>query len=151
MRLLVRPRHRWKYNIKMGFKWRWYECVELIHLAWDEVQSWAFVNMVMNNQVTQKAGNFLSSWTTVIVVNTVFWDVMPSSFGATLPVFQRNVLLPSSWSMSKPGKKPVLCSLETLMNFSWTTLKMVRFTVTTERASNPAILLSRSTLFCGAG
>ena len=55
------PEHRWKYNIKMDLKETGWEGIEGIDLAQDRDRWWAVVNMVMNFQVTQNAGNFLTS------------------------------------------------------------------------------------------
>jgi hypothetical protein len=47
-RLFVRPRHRREVNIRIDLgEIRW-EDVKWIHLALDQDQWWAFVNMVIN-------------------------------------------------------------------------------------------------------
>jgi hypothetical protein len=47
-RPLVRPRHRWEDNIKMGLTEIGITGVSWLQLAQDRVQWWAFVNTVMN-------------------------------------------------------------------------------------------------------
>jgi hypothetical protein len=48
---LVRSRHRWDENIKIGAKQIWYEDVGWIKLLHATVWWWAFVNRVMNLHV----------------------------------------------------------------------------------------------------
>jgi hypothetical protein len=48
---LGRPKHRWEDNIKMDLREIGIYGANLIHLAQDRVQWWAFVNMVMNLRV----------------------------------------------------------------------------------------------------
>jgi hypothetical protein len=56
-----RPRHRWEDNIRMDHREiGWYD-VNLMCLAQDRDQWWALVYMIMNLQVPQKGGNFLSN------------------------------------------------------------------------------------------
>jgi hypothetical protein len=62
---LRRPRRRWQGNIKMDIKETERDYVDWIHLAQDKIQWQTSVNMVMNLQVPQKAGNFLNSWATI--------------------------------------------------------------------------------------
>jgi hypothetical protein len=45
---LVRPRHRWEYNIMLDLREIGIHGTNWIWLAQDRVQWWAFVNMVMN-------------------------------------------------------------------------------------------------------
>jgi hypothetical protein len=47
-RPLGRIRHRWEDNIKMDLRETGIDGASWIQLAWDRVQWWAFVNMVMN-------------------------------------------------------------------------------------------------------
>jgi hypothetical protein len=63
-RPLRRPRHRWVDNIKMDLREVEWRGIYWIDLAWDRDQWMAFVNTVMNIQVLQNIGNFLSSCTT---------------------------------------------------------------------------------------
>jgi hypothetical protein len=51
-RLLERPRCRWKFNIKMDLREIKIDGVNWIQLAYDRVHWWAFVNMVMNLQIS---------------------------------------------------------------------------------------------------
>jgi hypothetical protein len=46
-------------SIRIDLREIWWEGVELIQLAMNREQWWALVNMLMNLQVPQKAGNFL--------------------------------------------------------------------------------------------
>jgi hypothetical protein len=48
---LERPRHRWKYNIKIHLKEIGCEDVDSIHVAQDRSQWWVLVNTVMNLRV----------------------------------------------------------------------------------------------------
>jgi hypothetical protein len=50
-RTLGRPKHRWKYNIRMDLRKTEGEGVDWLHLAQDMDQWRAVVNMVMNLQV----------------------------------------------------------------------------------------------------
>jgi hypothetical protein len=63
-RPLGRPRSRWVENIKMDLGEIGWDGMNWIDLAQDRNQWMALVNMVMNLQVLENAGNFLSSWTT---------------------------------------------------------------------------------------
>jgi hypothetical protein len=61
-RLCGRPRCRWEDNIKMDLREvGWGGIIDWITLAQDQDRWQAFVNTVMNLQVPQNAGNFLSS------------------------------------------------------------------------------------------
>jgi hypothetical protein len=60
-RPLGRPRRRWEDNIKMDFQEVGCEGMECIELAQDRVRWRALVNAVMNLQVPQNVGNFLTS------------------------------------------------------------------------------------------
>jgi hypothetical protein len=51
-RPLGRPRHRWEDNIKMDLREIEIDGANWIQLAQDRVKCWAFVNTVMNLQVT---------------------------------------------------------------------------------------------------
>jgi hypothetical protein len=64
-RALRRTRHRWEDNIRMSLRGIGWEGVDWIHLAEDRDQWQTVVNTVMNFQVPQKAGNFLTSRVTV--------------------------------------------------------------------------------------
>ena len=58
---LRRPRHRWKDNSEMDFQevGLGLDLIDLVH----NTNRWrAFVKSVMNLQVPQKEGNFLTSW-----------------------------------------------------------------------------------------
>lgn len=54
----------WEENIKMYLKDMWLENVKWIILGQERVVWFAFVNRVMNVQLSQKADNFLSRQTT---------------------------------------------------------------------------------------
>jgi len=56
-----RPRHRWEDNIKMDLHEVGCRGMDWIMLVQDKDRWWALVNMVMNLQVPQNAGNFLTS------------------------------------------------------------------------------------------
>jgi hypothetical protein len=56
-----RPSCRWEENIRKDLREIWWEGVDWIHLTQDRDQWQALVNMVMNFQVPQKAGSFLTS------------------------------------------------------------------------------------------
>jgi hypothetical protein len=60
-RPLGRPRRRWEDNIKIDLREIGIDGANWIQLAQDRVQSWAFVNTVMNLRVHKKAGYFLTS------------------------------------------------------------------------------------------
>jgi hypothetical protein len=47
----MRPRHRWKDNVKMDLRERRIDGAKWIQLAQDRVQWWAILSMVMNLQV----------------------------------------------------------------------------------------------------
>jgi hypothetical protein len=51
-RPLGKPRHRWKDNIKVDLREMGIDGANWIRLAQDRVRWWAFVNMVMNLQVS---------------------------------------------------------------------------------------------------
>jgi hypothetical protein len=51
------PSHKWKRNIKMGFK---KNRVDWIHLAWDIIQWQALVDIVISFWVPQNISTFLS-------------------------------------------------------------------------------------------
>jgi hypothetical protein len=55
------PRRRWYDNIKMDFQEMGCGGMDWIDLAQDRDKWLAFVNAVMNLQVPQNAGNFLTS------------------------------------------------------------------------------------------
>jgi len=55
------PRRRWYDNIKMDLQEEGCAGIDWIDLAQDRDRWWAFVNTVMNLQVPQNAGNFLTS------------------------------------------------------------------------------------------
>jgi len=60
-RLLGRPRHRWEDTIKMDIQEVGWGVMDWIDLAQDG-DSWrALLNAVINLQVPQNAGNFLTS------------------------------------------------------------------------------------------
>ena len=61
-RPLGRTRQRWKDNIKMDHEEVRHGAMDWIDLAKDRESWWALVNVVMNLQVSQNAGNFLPSW-----------------------------------------------------------------------------------------
>jgi hypothetical protein len=63
--LLRRPRHRWEDNIRMELKEIGWESVDWIHVAQDRDCWGALVNMVVNLQVSKRAGNFLASCVTI--------------------------------------------------------------------------------------
>jgi uncharacterized short protein YbdD (DUF466 family) len=50
-KLLGKPRHSWKDNIRMDLREIGRECVDWMNLVWDRDQPQALVNMVMNLQV----------------------------------------------------------------------------------------------------
>jgi hypothetical protein len=60
-RKLGNTRHRWDDNIGMNLREVIWEDVDWMHLAQDSDQWLAVVNTVMNLQVPQNAGNFLTS------------------------------------------------------------------------------------------
>jgi hypothetical protein len=60
-RALGRPRRRWENNIRTDLRKIGWRSVDWIHLAQDMDWWLALVNTVMNLQVSQKAGNFLTS------------------------------------------------------------------------------------------
>jgi hypothetical protein len=60
-RLLGRPRHRWKDNIRMDLQEVGYGRVDWIGLAQDRDRWRALVSAVKNFRVPQSAGNFLTS------------------------------------------------------------------------------------------
>jgi hypothetical protein len=51
-RPMGRPRRRWEDNIKLDLREIGIDGVNWIRLAQDRAQRWAFVNTVMNHQVT---------------------------------------------------------------------------------------------------
>jgi hypothetical protein len=55
-----RPRHRWEDNIKIDLQEVVWGGMAWIDLAQDRDRWWALVNAVMNLQVPQNAGNFLT-------------------------------------------------------------------------------------------
>jgi hypothetical protein len=57
----IRLKCRWEDNIRMDFREVGWEDVDWMHLAQDADQWQALVITVMNLQVPQKAGNFLTS------------------------------------------------------------------------------------------
>jgi hypothetical protein len=59
------PRHRWEGNIRMYLREIGWESVVWMHVAHDKDQWWTLVNTIMNRQVSQKAGNFLTSRGTI--------------------------------------------------------------------------------------
>jgi hypothetical protein len=59
-RLFRRTRHRQK-DIRMLLGETGWECVDWILLCQDRDQWWALVKIIMNLQVSQKVGNFLTS------------------------------------------------------------------------------------------
>jgi hypothetical protein len=59
-RPLETPRSR-KEDIKMDLRETGFESVDWIHLAYYRDQWWDLVNVVMNLQLPQKAGNFLTN------------------------------------------------------------------------------------------
>jgi hypothetical protein len=61
-RPLGRPRCRWENNIKMHLREVRWGGMDSIDLAQDKDRWRAVVNAVMNLQVPQNAGNFLTSW-----------------------------------------------------------------------------------------
>ena len=60
-RPLGRPRHRWEDNIKMDLQGVGFGGVDWIELAQDRDMWRTLVNAVMNLQVPQNAGNFLTN------------------------------------------------------------------------------------------
>jgi len=60
-RPLGRPRCRWEVNIKLDLKEVGCRGVDWIELAQDRDMWWVLVNVVMNVQVPENAGNFLTS------------------------------------------------------------------------------------------
>jgi len=64
-RPLGRPRHRWEDNIKMDLQDLGCGDIDWIKLAQDRDMWWALVNAVMNLQVPQNTGNFLTSYKVV--------------------------------------------------------------------------------------
>jgi hypothetical protein len=61
-RLLRRPRHRWKGNMKMQLERVGWEDVDWIDLAQDRDKWRALVSAVMNIRVPYNVGNFLTGW-----------------------------------------------------------------------------------------
>ena len=61
MRLLGRPRHRWKGNIKMDSQEVGWRSLDWVDLAQGRDRWRALVNAVMNVRVSKNVGNFLSS------------------------------------------------------------------------------------------
>jgi hypothetical protein len=61
-RILERPRHRWKDNIKMNIKGIAFEDMDCIYLAQDRVKWHAVVGTVMNYRFHKciNDGNFLT-------------------------------------------------------------------------------------------
>jgi len=59
--MLLRPRHRWKDNIKMNLQEVGWGCTYTTDLAQDTVRWWALVNAVMDLWGALNAGNFLTS------------------------------------------------------------------------------------------
>jgi hypothetical protein len=53
-RQMGRPRHRWEDNINLDLRETGIDGMNWIQLAQDRVQWWAFVNMVMNFQVSYR-------------------------------------------------------------------------------------------------
>jgi hypothetical protein len=60
-RQLVRPRHKWEDTIKMDIQEVGWGVMDWIDLAQDRDSWWAFVNAVIDLQVSKNAGNFLTS------------------------------------------------------------------------------------------
>jgi hypothetical protein len=60
-RLLGRPRHKWDDNSRMDLKRNRFGNVDWIHLTLDRDQLQILVNTVMNLQVPQKVGIFLTA------------------------------------------------------------------------------------------
>jgi hypothetical protein len=59
-RLLGRPRHRWVNNITVDLREIGWECVDWMHQAQDRDLWWDLVKILMNLQVSQRAGNLTS-------------------------------------------------------------------------------------------
>jgi hypothetical protein len=57
----VRPKHRWENNIKMDLQEVGWGSIDWVDQAQDRNRCWALVNVIMNPQVPQNAGNFLIS------------------------------------------------------------------------------------------
>jgi hypothetical protein len=60
----IRPRRRWKDNIKTALRETWWGCMDWIRLVQDKAQQTALVNTVLNPRLPQNVGKFLSSWAT---------------------------------------------------------------------------------------
>jgi hypothetical protein len=60
-RPLGRPRHRWEDNMKMDLQEVGWGGMDWIDMAWDRDRWRAVMSAVMNLQVPQNAGNFLTS------------------------------------------------------------------------------------------
>jgi hypothetical protein len=58
---LGRSRHKWKEDVKINSKETGYENVDRICLAQDRDRWRAVLNTIMDLQVGQRAGNFLTS------------------------------------------------------------------------------------------
>jgi hypothetical protein len=55
--------------------------VAWIHVAQDNVQLWAFVNMAMNFRVPWMKGNFLTIWTTISFSKPILFLGISQLFG----------------------------------------------------------------------
>jgi len=55
------PRHRWEVHFRLDRRETGWAGVDWIHLTKDGGQCWALVSTVMNLQVPQQVGNFLTS------------------------------------------------------------------------------------------
>ena len=60
-RPLGRARHRWEDNIKIDLQDVEWEGMDCMDLAQDRNRWWALLNAVMNLQVPQNVGNFVTS------------------------------------------------------------------------------------------
>jgi hypothetical protein len=60
-RPLGRPRCRWEDDIKMDLQEVGWGDIDWIELAEDRDRWWTLLNVIMNLQVPQNAGNFLTS------------------------------------------------------------------------------------------
>ena len=74
-RLLGRPMRRWEDNIMMYLQEVGCGGMDWIELAQDWYRWWALVNVVMNLQVPQIAGNFLTSCKLVSFSRTLLHGV----------------------------------------------------------------------------